>query len=210
VLAGGVVLLAGMAERLFGFSLAWKQWCGVGLTALGLVLLGVSLPATHGAHSTFSVPGMIAFEGGMVGLGALLVMGPRMGAAGHHHGMLLGAASGILFGVSDIAIKAISGLIGHGFLGALFSPWTLLALVASVAAFYSSARGMQEGEAVPVITVTSAAATVTGIAGGLAVFGDPLSGDVLGLIAQVFAFVLVCVAAWLTPAPLRAAAARSA
>ena len=39
-------------------------------------------------------------------------MGPRIGAPAHHHGFMLGAASGILFGVSDVAIKAISGLVG--------------------------------------------------------------------------------------------------
>lgn len=210
VLAGGIVLLAVMAERLFGFRVGTRQWFGLGLTALGLVLLGISLPATHGAHSTFSLPGMIAFEGGMIALGALLVMGPRMGAAGRHHGALLGAASGILFGVSDIAIKAIVGLLGHAGIAALLTPWTLVAVVASVAAFYASARGLQDGDAVPVITVTSAAATVTCIAGGLAVFGDPLSGNVLGLIAQMFAFVLVCVAACLTPGPLRVTRATSA
>ena len=44
VLAGGVVLLAVMAERIFGFGVGPRQWAGLGLTALGLVLLGVTLP----------------------------------------------------------------------------------------------------------------------------------------------------------------------
>ncbi len=38
-------------------------------------------------------------------------------------------------------------------------------------------------------------------------FGDPLSGHPLMLAAEVVAFTLVLVAAWLTPAPTRAAAA---
>jgi hypothetical protein len=58
---------------------------------------------------------------------------------------------------------------------------------------------------VPVITVTSAAATMTAIAGGIVVFGDPMPHDPIGLIAQSFAFVLVIAAAALTPGPLRAA-----
>src|SRR5919197_1330633 len=37
VLAGGVVLLAVMAERLFGFRVGPRPWAGVGLTALGLL-----------------------------------------------------------------------------------------------------------------------------------------------------------------------------
>ena len=53
---------------------------GIGLTAVGLMLLGFSLPAVHGAHSRFSVPGMIAFEAGLLVAGTLLIMGPRIGA----------------------------------------------------------------------------------------------------------------------------------
>jgi hypothetical protein len=207
VLAAGVVLLAVMAERLFGFRVGPRQWLGLGLTALGLMLLGLTLPAIHNAHSSFSLPGMIAFEGAFVVVGALLIMGRRIGAADHHHGVMLGAAAGFLFGVSDVAIKAITGLVGSsGLLGALLSPWTAVALAASVAAFYASAKGLQDGEPVPVIALTGVAANVSGIAGGIVVFGDPLPGTALGMVVQGVAFLLVIVAAALTPAPVRAAA----
>jgi drug/metabolite transporter (DMT)-like permease len=211
VLAGGVVLLAVMAERIFGFRVGPRQWAGLGLTALGLVLLGVTLPAVHGAQSQFSLPGMIAFEAGLVAFGALLIIGKRIGAPDHHHGVMLGAAAGVLFGVSDVAIKAITGLAGdEGVLIALLSPWTLVAIAASVAAFYASAKGLQEGEAVPVIALTGTAANVAGIAGGIIVFGDPLPGSAVGIVLQGVAFALVVVAAALTPAPVRAVAAPAA
>jgi LPXTG-motif cell wall-anchored protein len=205
VLSGGVVLLAVMAERFFGFDVGLRQWAGVAFTALGLILLAVTLPKTGGSHSQFSLAGMIAFEGALVGVGGLLIMGKRLGGPAHHHGMMLGAAAGILFGVSDIAIKAITGVMGDvGFVGGLLSPWTLTAVVASVAAFYASARGLQDGEAVPVIAVTGTAANVCGIAGGIIVFGDPMPGDPIGVVVQVAAFLMVCAAAALTPAPVRA------
>jgi hypothetical protein len=205
VLASGVVMLAVMAERLFGFKVGGRQWLGLGLTAAGLVLLGLTLPASDGAHSQFSVAGMIAFEAGLIGMGALLIAGPRVGAPDHHHGVMLAGAAGILFGVSDIAIKAISGEWGAHGVAALLSPWTAITVIASVAAFYASARGLQDGEAVPVIAITGSAANVAGIAGGIVVFGDPLPGSALGVAAQALAFVLVIVAAALTPAPVRAA-----
>ncbi len=204
VLAGGVVLLAIMAERAFGLEISRRQWLGLALTAGGLVLLGFSLPAVHGAHSRFSVPGMIAFEAALLVAGTLLIMGPRIGAPVQHHGFMLGAASGILFGVSDIAIKAISGMVGtHGPIG-LVSPWVAVTIIASVAAFYSSAKGLQDGDAVPVIAVTGTAANVSGVVGGIIVFGDPLSGHPAVLAIEFFAFALVLIAAWLTPAPIRA------
>src|SRR5205085_10620104 len=111
-LAGGGVLLAVRAVRCVRLRIGRRQWLGLGLTALGLVLLAVTLPAAHGAQSRFSVPGMIAFEAGLIGAGSLLIMGPQIGAPSQHHGYMLGAAAGILFGVSDVSIKAISGLIG--------------------------------------------------------------------------------------------------
>ncbi len=204
VLAGGVVLLAVMAERIFGLQIGRRQWAGLGLTALGLILLGVSLPATHGADSHFSLPAMIAFEGGLITGGTLLIMGPRIGAPSHHHGFMLGAAAGILFGVSDIAIKAISGLIGSAGVMGLLTPWSLVCVVASIAAFYASAKGLQDGQAVPVIAITGTAANVSGIVGGIIVFGEPLSGNPAVLAVECLAFGLVLLAAWLMPAPVRA------
>jgi hypothetical protein len=210
VLAGGMVLLAIMAEQMLGCSIGRRQWVGLALTALGLMLLGFTLPATHGAHSQFSTPGMIAFEAVLIAAGGLLIMGPSMGAPQEHHGYMLGAASGILFGVSDVAIKAISGMVGTSGAGGLLSPWLLVCVAASVAAFYSSAKGLQDGDAVPVIAVTGTAANVAGIVGGFIVFGDPLPGSPVALAVQCFAFALVVGAAWLMPAPVRVAPAVAA
>jgi len=206
VLAGGVVLLAVIAEWMFGIRAGRRQWLGLGLTATGLALLGFTLPAMHGAHSRFSLPGMIAFEAGLVAAGTLLIVGPRIGAPAEHRGYMLGAASGILFGVSDIAIKAISGEIGTAGAAGLLSPWTVVTVTASVAAFYASAKAFQEGDAIPVIAVTGTAANLSGIVAGIIVFGDPLSADPLALAAQCSEFVLVLAAAWLMPAPVRAVA----
>jgi drug/metabolite transporter (DMT)-like permease len=204
VLSGGVVLLAVMAERLFGFQVGPRQWVGVALTAAGLIMIGITMPHTGSAHSSFNLAGMIAFEAGLLGVGALLIMGKRLGGPEEHHGVMLGAAAGILFGVSDVGIKAMTGLIGEGFLAAFLSPWFAVAVIASVAAFYASARGLQDGDAVPVIAVTGTAANVSCIAGGILVFGDPIPGDALGIIVQAAAFVMVIVASALTPAPVRA------
>ena len=117
---------------------------------------------------------------------------------------------GILFGVSDVAIKAISGMVGaHGFAG-LLSPWLFICLAASVVAFYASAKAFQDGDAVPVIAVTGTAANVAGIVGGFIVFGDPLPTSPVPVVLQCLAFMLVVGAAWLMPAPVRATAAAPA
>jgi drug/metabolite transporter (DMT)-like permease len=207
VLSTGVVMLAVLAERIFGFKVGRRQWAGVAMTAAGLILLVVTLPAANGAHSAYSLAGMISFEVGMLAIGALLISAPRLGAPDHHHGIMLGAAAGTLFGVSDVAIKALTGVSGIGEF--LVSPWLAVCILASVVAFYASARGMQDGEAVPVIAATSTAANVSCILGGIVVFGDPMPSDTLGIIVQAVAFTLVCIAAILTPPPVRAAAANA-
>src|ERR671936_884049 len=113
VLSGGVVLIAVMADRIFGFEVGKRQWWGLAFTALGLILLGITMPSPGGAHSTFSLAAMVGFEGVLFALGGLLILGPRAGAPAEHHGVMLAAASGILFGVCNVAVKALTGLVGH-------------------------------------------------------------------------------------------------
>jgi drug/metabolite transporter (DMT)-like permease len=208
VISGGLVFLTVLAERFFGFTVGKRQWAGVGLTALGLVLLAATLPHGGGAHANYSLAAMIAFESALLALGTFLVLSPQLGSH-EHHGVMLGTAAGILFGVSDVAIKALTGSVGDLGAAGLLSPWLVTCVLASVLAFFASARGLQKGEAVPVITLTSAAANVTAISGGILVFGDPMPGDPVGIVLQSFAFVLVVVAAALTPAPLRATRANA-
>jgi drug/metabolite transporter (DMT)-like permease len=207
VLSTGVVILAVLADRLFGFRVGPRQWLGVGMTAVGLLLLVITLPSQSGSHSAYSVAGMVSFEAALLVIGALLITGRRFGAPDHHHGVMLGAAAGVLFGVSDVAIKALTGL--GGVLPVIGSPWLAVTILASVVAFYASARGLQDGEAVPVIASTSTAANVSCILGGIIVFGDPIPSDVLGIVVQALAFTMVVVAAILTPPPVRAAAANA-
>ena len=112
VIAGGLVFLTVLAERFFGCSVGTRQWAGVGLTALGLVLLAVTLPTSGGGHSSYSLAGMIAFESALLVLGTALVLSKKLGSH-EHHGVMLGTAAGILFGVSDVAIKALTTSMGQ-------------------------------------------------------------------------------------------------
>jgi drug/metabolite transporter (DMT)-like permease len=199
VLSTGVVMLAVLGNRVFGLKIPRRQWAGVAMTAGGLMLLMVTLPKAADTHHAVAVPALLAFEGGMLAMGALLILVPRLGAPVRHHAAVLGAAAGTLFGVSDVAVKALTQAAGAGPLAVVASPWLLIAIIASVLAFLASARGFQQGDAVPVIACTSTAANVTCILGGILVFGDALAGGVM-LAVQLAAFALVAAAALLTPA----------
>lgn len=80
-LAAGVVLIAVMADRWFGFAVGRRQWTGLCLTAVGLATLGLTLPGIHGSHSHFSQVPMIAFEAGLLGLAASSSLAPASGGA---------------------------------------------------------------------------------------------------------------------------------
>lgn len=210
VLAGGVALIAVLADRLFGVPVGRRQWWGLALTASGLVLLAATLPVPQGDHSSFTIGAMVAFEGALFTSGGVLIVAPALGVSGHRHDVMLGVASGLLFGVSDVAIKALTGLTATYGMAGLLSPWLLVAAAASVVAFYASARGFQiASDPVATIALTSTAANVSGITGGILVFGDPLHGDASGLVLQAFAFLLVIAASAMTPLPAHAATAKA-
>jgi hypothetical protein len=134
-------------------------------------------------------------------------MSCRIQRLAEHHGLLLGLAAGIWFGVADVTIKAVTSG-SHGLIGVL-GPWTLMGILTAVGAFYASARSLQIGDAVAVIAATATAANVLGIIGGIVVFGDPLGNDMLTVAGRVVAFLLVVVAIGLMPAPVRAQRAAS-
>ena len=203
VLAGGLVFLAVLAERFFGFDLGRRQWTGIGLVAVSLALLTLTGGGGGEANSGYSLAGMIVFEGIAVGVGLIVVLTHLIERIPFQRGVLLGIAAGLGFGISDVAIKALSGDLDSGPVG-LLSPWSVVIVTAAVFSFYASARSLQIGDGVAVIAVTSVAANLTTILAGLAVFGDQLGTDALVIGVRLVAFALILVGAALIPAPVRA------
>ena len=209
VLSGGLVFLAVFAERFFGFRLGRRQWAGVIVTAAGLAIIGVTSGSNADEPREYAVAALIWIECGV------LVIGIAIAAASTHdrvpsaaQGLILGATAGALFGVSDIAIKFLADDVASGVLE-LISPWTVAALIASVVAFYASARGLQIGPGVEVIALTSVAANLIAIVGGILVFRDPVGTGALEITGRMLAFCLVVAGAALIPAPVRATDAPS-
>jgi hypothetical protein len=241
VIAGGFVVLAVLAERMFGFGLGRRQWAGIALVASGLAFLGATAPL-DAQHARYSLEAIALFQTLLLLFGLLLVAmthtvavaehgplehnaarddeHPRTGGAAQapvtahttsrrpHRmaGILLGTAAGIAFAVSDVSIKALAeDVIAAP--SAIISPWTATALIASVGAFYASARSLQIGDGVAVITATTAAANLATIAGGIIVFGERLGDSAGESILRLAAFGLVIAGAVLMPGPTRAAEA---
>ncbi len=195
VIAGGLVLLTVVADRLFGIKVTRRELICVGLTAAGLAFLAATLSGDAGsAHSRYP-PGTLAIFVSAVGAaGLILCVRPRRPA-------YLAVSAGLLWAASDTSIKALSSHLSHLGIGVLIHPLAFVILVASLVGLLISARSLQLGDAVPMIALTSAAANLTTIAAGPIVFGEPLPSSHLGLVVRLLAFLLVIVAASLTPPP---------
>jgi hypothetical protein len=200
VIAGGLVLLTVMAERLFGIEVTRREWVGVGLCAAGLAFLAATVGDTaHDKHSHYAGATLAGYDALLVAVSlALMALAHRSGDA---TGLALAVAAGLQWGASDVTIKALSDHLGADGIGVLVNPLAAVILVLSLVGMVVSARSLQVGEAIPVIAATSAAANLTTIASGLVVFGEPLPDGALGVAARLAAFALVVVAAFLTPAP---------
>jgi hypothetical protein len=204
VISGGLVFLAIIAERYFGFRLGRRQWTGVLVTAIGLSVLGLTTAPVVRQHA--SAAALITVEGAVVALsGVLIAVSSRLGPLDLRKGIILGAAAGGLFGTSDIAIKHLA----HPALSdpmLLLNPWTLSALIAMLVAFYASARSLQLGPAIPVIMFTSLTGNAIARLGGILVFHDPIGHTPPQIAARMAAFCLIILGAALLPGRLRAGA----
>jgi hypothetical protein len=197
--AGGLVLLTVSADQLFGIEVTRREWIGVTLTAAGLAALAATLHGgARSAHSQYATGTLTAFLFAIAGGGLLVtVLFSRRASA-------LAVAAGLLWAASDTSIKALSSHLDALGAGVLVQPLALVIFLASMVGLLLSARSLQLGDAVPMIALTSAAANLTTIAAGPVVFNEPLPSGQLALVVRVLAFVLVVLAAALTPPPVRA------
>lgn len=200
VTAGGLALLALPAQKLFGIRLGRREWAGLCLSAIGLAWLAFTAQTTE-HHSAYSFFALLAFEASLVAVGAMLLHTGTRYSDQIRSGVTLGVAAGILVGVGSVSTKALTGGIASDGMVALLSLWTVLTIGVGVLAFFALARGLQIGPPIQVIALSSIAANVTAIAGGVLVFGDSLGGDALGIVLRVAAFCAVIAAAALMPRP---------
>jgi hypothetical protein len=200
IIAGGLVLVTVLADRMFGMWVSRREWIGVGLMAAGLAFLAATLEgAADSAHDHWHAGSLALYVGGATVAGSLLIVAGRRR---HSEGLYLAASAGALWAASDISIKALSGRLGDLGAGVMVHPLALVILLLSLYGLLVSGRSLQLGDAVPVIAVTSATANMLTILSGPVLFGEPLPQQPLALTLRVLAFVLVIAATALTPPPV--------
>jgi hypothetical protein len=188
VLAGGIVLLALMAEWMLGIRPGRKQILALLLAGAGLTLFAITSRHDHVHHSA---QGLVWFEV-VAGLIVFALLSSRRRSA-----TWLGLSAGILMGAADVAVKQM-GMTS-------FSQWfegpAFFALLGALAALLISARALQLGEAVGTVALIGVSSNLLSTLAGYLVFQDPLPSSTPQLILHFAALAAVLVALLLVPAP---------
>ncbi len=187
--AGGIAALALLVHRR-GDPVSRREWRGVAVSAVGLVLLGLSLAGgTVSAHA----PRVGLLVAWLVGCAAIAALGAASGAV-LAAGAGLGVAAGMLYAAGDISTKAVT--FGGGWI------WLVpLLLAAHGTGFAALQLGFQRGGALATAGVATLVLNAVPIAAGVALYGEHLPSGALGVL-RVTAFVCtVAGAAVLTARP---------
>ncbi len=188
--AGGIGVLAYVTARVSGRRLGRLHLAGVGLSALGLVLLAVSLAKSSDGGGRGSAVGILAWLGGTAALALVVLYAGRGRGA---MGVAQGVAGGLLFSIGDFSTK----LVTHG--GADFA--FLVTLVIGYTLGTSLLQlGYQRGSALTVAGLATLATNALPILAGTIVLREPVPSGALG-VARVLAYLAVVAGAILLAVP---------
>lgn len=188
--AGGIGVLAYVTARVSGRRLGRLHLIGVWLSALGLVLLAVSLTQSSGGGSRGSTVGILAWLGGTAAL-ALFVLYIARGRGGM--GVAQGVAGGLLFSIGDFSTKLVTQGGAHfAFVVTLVIGYTLGTSLLQL--------GYQRGSALTVAGLATLATNALPILAGTIVLREPVPTGWLG-VARVIAYLAVVAGAILLAAP---------
>ena len=161
--AGGLALSVPLAAGIFRHPVTRAQTRAVLMIAAGLAVLPIGFSTASDRIS----PGRLiaALAVGAVAAGALSRMRSLAARA---------AAAGIFYGLADAAIKAVSlNWHGHG-AAALLSGWAAAAAAGTFAGFLCFQSALDEGAAVPAISLMTASTALVALVCGLGAFGESL------------------------------------
>jgi hypothetical protein len=175
VSAGGLALLAVLAQRAEGTRLPRREWIGVGLAVVGLVLLSVSLAGGTSGSSTGS---WIEVAGWFVV--SCVVAGIAIGPAASRlaPGAGFGIAAGVMYAAADVGTKEAV----HGGALVLFA---LPVLVFHGLAFTLIQLSFQRGRALATAGLSSFCTNALPIAAGLLIYHETAPPGLLGALRLV-------------------------
>jgi drug/metabolite transporter (DMT)-like permease len=190
-----------LGSRLLGAQLARRDWAAVAGVAVGLAGLLFALAPSSGDVAQVKLPIWLSgIASTLVAVAALIGMSRRR--SGRTRALLLGAASGVGFGLTAVLAKAVTGSFGQGLVGVLTSWQTYLLLAVGPAAFFLLQNALQAGSLVasqPAMLLANPAVATTW---GIVVFGEQVRAGGWLVMAFVALVLIVVGVVLLTSSPM--------
>ena len=192
IFVSGIVLLLVLAHLALGEHLGRRDWSGVGVVAVALLFISLSLdPRNDHAGTKGTVLGIVGIgvPTAVVAVWLFLAADRLSHTGGTHTGAgparlhlrapLYGMASGLVYGVASLATKAVSaqlekGGIFHALPHVLASPYVYLLGVSSAGGLVLFQTALQRCHASVVVPVSNVISSAYVVAVGTVLFGDHL------------------------------------
>lgn len=178
--AGGLALSVPLAAGIFRHPVTRGQTLAVLVIAAGLAVLPIGFSTVSDRLAEGRLIAALA-----IGAVAAAALARRRAVAAR------AAAAGILYGLADAAIKAVSlDWHAHG-MAALASGWSVAAAAGTFAGFLCFQSALEDGAAVPAISLMTAGTALVALACGLGAFGESLGASVPASLAHGLAIAVV-------------------
>lgn len=191
ILVSALVFALPLAAWLNGTRIDARTWAAaLALVAALVCFLVVGNPSageTTAAAAHWIVPFTV-----LLALVAAATVLARTSAAPGRKALLLGAASGALFGIAAALTTHVTDLFTEG-IGTVVTSWQTWALVlAGAVGLYLSQRAYQAGPLASSLPAATIAEPMAAAFLGLTVLGEHLRTDTLGLAITVSAVIIMC------------------
>lgn len=199
----GLALLVVFSHSFLKERATAREWAGLGVLAVSLLLICFSLQPSHdkvGVEAHNGAMLILAFGTVLVGLAASL-MAVRGGRTAPE--VLYGCAAGLMYGVAGLQTKGVAGFLAQGS-GSLVSrtldsPYPYVYVVASAAGLVLFQTGLQRGRASIVVPVATVVGNVYTVVAGTIAFDEPLPQDPVRLALRLVGFLVATTVVLMLP-----------
>lgn len=195
IVASGVALLAYLAMKNLGEKPGKADLYAIGVTILGVILIGVSLAEGIPPEAEHDPAVLWIFTGVVVFL-ALVIPLLMRGSGGNRQAAGLGISVGLLFGISAIFARLLlldwSNQFSTRGVSVVFTSIFLLAWALTlIPAFIMLQAALQRGMAVVVVPIVAGLSQLVPILGGMIALNEPFPESAALSAVRVLAFVLI-------------------
>ncbi|UNO42225.1 DMT family transporter [Streptomyces sp. MST-110588] len=205
IFVSGLVLLLLLSSLVLGERTSGRERQGIAaiLLALGMVIASLQGNGAASVTRTAETGPLLAVTLPSLAAGLWLYGATERRARRRHRqpptGVAYGVAVGLLYGVSSLAIKGVSGMLtthdlGNAALALFTSPYPYLLVFTGASGLVLSQTALQRCRASLIVPVCTTVTCVFTVACGTAAFGEPLPADPLRLALRLGGTaVAVCV-----------------